>query len=54
MKMALNAKHKLGFVDGFPTKPISPADVPLWERCNDMVLSWILNAIDISVIDSLI
>ena len=54
MRMALDAKSKLGFVDGSHTKPSSPADISLWERCNDMVLSWILNSIDKFIVDSLI
>ncbi|XP_072990224.1 uncharacterized protein [Typha latifolia] len=53
--MALNAKNKLGFVDGSISKSTDDvAVVQLWERCNDMVLSWLLNAIDKSLTNSLI
>ena len=55
MKIALNAKHKLGFVDGSLPKPtFYSVDIQLWERCNDIVLSWILNSIDRSISDSLL
>jgi hypothetical protein len=55
MKMALNAKNKLVFVNGNLSKPTSYiADIQLWERCSDMVLSWILNSIDKSIVSSLI
>ena len=47
MKMALNAKNKLAFVNGTLSKPTSSAaETQIWERCSDMVLSWILNSID--------
>jgi hypothetical protein len=55
MKMALNAKNKLVFVNGTLSKPTSSvAETQLWERCSDMVLSWILNSIDKSIVSSLI
>ncbi|KAF5193415.1 Copia-like polyprotein/retrotransposon [Thalictrum thalictroides] len=55
MKMALNAKNKFGFVDGSVTKPASDlVEIQAWERCNDMVLSWILNSIDKSLTSSII
>jgi hypothetical protein len=43
--MALRAKNKLGFVDGTLTKPTSSNDLSQWERCNDLVCSWILNSV---------
>lgn len=46
MRIALSAKNKLGFVDGsiFPPDETDPL-FPTWQRCNDMVLSWLLNSI---------
>lgn len=53
--MALNAKNKLGFVNGTLSKPTSSsAKTQLWERCTDMVLSWIFNSIDKTIVNSLI
>ncbi|KAL5808245.1 hypothetical protein ACOSQ3_028936 [Xanthoceras sorbifolium] len=47
MKMALNAKNKLGFIDGSMVQPPETSqNLKVWERCNDMVLSWMLNAIE--------
>ncbi|XP_042939432.1 uncharacterized protein LOC122274463 [Carya illinoinensis] len=46
---ALRAKNKLEFLNGTLTKPSTPKD-PLfehWERCNDMVVSWLQNSINI-------
>ena len=42
--MALRAKNKLGFVDGIITKPDDDDDGK-WQRCNDLVGSWVLNSI---------
>ncbi|KAA8530921.1 hypothetical protein F0562_005620 [Nyssa sinensis] len=55
MLMALNAKNKLGFVDGSISRP-NPNDpaVGLWSRCNSMVTSWLLNAISKEIGDSLL
>ncbi|KAL5787778.1 hypothetical protein ACOSP7_004727 [Xanthoceras sorbifolium] len=43
MRMALSTKNKMGFITGTIIKPQSPkAKIVEWERCNDMVLSWLL------------
>ncbi|XP_057954062.1 uncharacterized protein LOC131148366 [Malania oleifera] len=55
MKMALNAKSKFCFTNGTLPKPTtSPVETQLWERCCDMILSWILNSIDKSIVYNLI
>nr|XP_016455842.1 PREDICTED: uncharacterized protein LOC107779857 [Nicotiana tabacum] len=42
--IALSAKNKLGFIDGTYSEPdASSTDFKQWNRCNDMVISWILN-----------
>ncbi|KAG8482872.1 hypothetical protein CXB51_023953 [Gossypium anomalum] len=46
MRIALLAKNKLGFVDGSCSKESVTADLHLqWDRCNALVLSWILNTV---------
>ncbi|KAH0680306.1 hypothetical protein KY290_023591 [Solanum tuberosum] len=50
---ALLVKNKLGFIDGSCEKP--PADSPTsrqWQRCDDMVTSWILNSLTKEISDS--
>ncbi|KAH0764874.1 hypothetical protein KY285_000745 [Solanum tuberosum] len=44
--IALSAKNKLGLIDGSLAEPL-PSDPThkLWDRCNDMVISWILNSL---------
>lgn len=45
--MALSAKNKTGFIDDSISKPSSSADYryKAWIRCNNMVLSRILNSL---------
>ena len=46
MCIMLNAKNKLGFINGTLKQPdisVSVQKHGLWQRCNDMVLSWLLN-----------
>ncbi|XP_031279176.1 uncharacterized protein LOC116137632 [Pistacia vera] len=51
MRRALRAKNKLGFILGTLLKPTSPTDplFDLWERCNDLIVSWIQNSISPSL-----
>ncbi|KAL5718439.1 hypothetical protein ACHQM5_011341 [Ranunculus cassubicifolius] len=46
MTKALNAKGKLGFVNGSLPPPSSdPALLDCWKRCDDLVGSWLLNSV---------
>lgn len=53
MLIALAAKNKVGFIDGTHKEPESP-NFKLWNRCNDMVLSWLLNSLSKEIADSVI
>uniref|UniRef100_A0A2N9FDV6 Integrase catalytic domain-containing protein n=1 Tax=Fagus sylvatica TaxID=28930 RepID=A0A2N9FDV6_FAGSY len=47
MTTAISAKNKLGFVNGAIPQPTDESD-PLysdWQKCNDLVLSWITNCL---------
>jgi hypothetical protein len=49
MIIALIAKNKIGFVNGSietPSQATKPANFTLWERCDKMVLSSLLNAVE--------
>jgi len=53
--VALSAKQKLGFVDGTNKKPeVGSPLLPYWQRCNDMVISWLLNSLHKNVRDSVL
>ncbi|GAV73454.1 UBN2_3 domain-containing protein [Cephalotus follicularis] len=46
MMITLTAKNKLGFVDGSCRKPMEGSPILYqWERCNAIVLSWIMNTV---------
>ncbi|XP_035547456.1 uncharacterized protein LOC118348955 [Juglans regia] len=46
MVMAFKAKNKIGFVDGSIRQPIFTDNTyELWERCNNMVSSWLINSV---------
>lgn len=57
MEISLSAKNKLGFVDGTvetPSAKNNPNVFSLWRRCNDMILSWILNSLTSDIVDNVI
>jgi hypothetical protein len=55
--LALNSKNKLGFVND-SIKALSeetdPKGYATWSRCNDMVHSWIVNALSLEISNSVI
>ncbi|KAL9677227.1 hypothetical protein QQ045_005455 [Rhodiola kirilowii] len=42
MRIALSARLKLGFVEGEHPKPKDPLLKARWQRCNDVIMSWLL------------
>jgi len=55
MFMALTAKNKLQFINGTLPRPNpSDADHYSWTRCNNMVLSWIINSVSKEIAASVI
>ncbi|XP_061340934.1 uncharacterized protein LOC133287358 [Gastrolobium bilobum] len=55
MPLALTAKNKLAFVDGSVPRPSSNDLLfPSWNRCNSMVISWIINSVTNEIADSLL
>jgi hypothetical protein len=56
MTLSLNAKNKLGFINGSLPKPSDEtgAQYQAWIRCNDMIISWILNSISKEIASSVI
>ncbi|KAL5563415.1 hypothetical protein UlMin_033162 [Ulmus minor] len=54
MIIALIAKNKFGFVDGSIAKPeIGDNLYHFWSCCNNMVMSWILNAVSKNIAESI-
>ncbi|KAH0653746.1 hypothetical protein KY289_031424 [Solanum tuberosum] len=55
IRLGLLGKSKLGFVDGKHLREFFPLSLhDLWEKCNAIVLSWIINSIRKDVLSSVI
>ncbi|CAM8969548.1 unnamed protein product [Rhodiola kirilowii] len=55
MIRSLGIKAKLGFVQGmFPKPTDDPYKLARWERCNGVVLSWIINSFSDEIAASLV
>ena len=55
MITTLSAKNKLEFVDGGAPKPAKTDRVyGSWRRCNNMVVSWIVHSVSISIRQSIL
>ncbi|CAO2825980.1 unnamed protein product [Amaranthus hypochondriacus] len=54
MMLTFSAKNKAGFIDGTYAKPLDEfgAEYKAWERCNNLVCSWLLFNLDESVANS--
>lgn len=53
MLISLFAKKKIGFVTGKIKKPTDVDQIlELWKRCNEMVMSWILNVSTSDIVES--
>lgn len=52
--MALHAKNKLVFVDGSLTNPKKKEGIHKWKRCDDLVVSWILNLVSTEIRPSIL
>ncbi|XP_075095334.1 uncharacterized protein LOC142173611 [Nicotiana tabacum] len=54
MVTSLSAKNKLGLVDGRVSRPIQDSPYyAYWERCSDMVKSWITNSVSREIATSM-
>lgn len=55
MELALSSKLKLGFVDGTCIKPSANSPFLMhWNRCNNMITSWILNSVSVDIRNSVV
>ncbi|XP_075095175.1 uncharacterized protein LOC142173478 [Nicotiana tabacum] len=53
--IALSAKNKLRFIDGTLVVPSYDSGLQkAWARCNDMVLSWLLNSLSKKIAESVL
>ena len=55
VKAVLSVKQKIPFIDGSYSKPSANSPLlPCWQRCNDMVVSWLLNSLHKNIRDSVL
>lgn len=55
MLISLSAKNKIVFVDGTLIKPLATSNsYKAWERCNSMLISWILGVLDQNIARSVL
>ena len=55
MRMSLLSKNKLKFVDGSIAMPlVTDSLYPHWERCNTIVLSWLVHSLEPSIAQSVL
>ncbi|XP_060186369.1 uncharacterized protein LOC132615795 [Lycium barbarum] len=53
--IALSAKNKVGFIDGTITQPaVTDETFKSWTRCNNMVISWILNSLSKEIAETVL
>ncbi|XP_075081136.1 uncharacterized protein LOC142166269 [Nicotiana tabacum] len=53
--ITLSAKNKLGFIDGSHPEPdMNSKHLKAWNRCNDMVIFWLLNSLSKEITESVI
>lgn len=55
MMLAFSVKNKLGFINGCLKKPAADdSNYAAWERCNDIIISYILRSLETSIARSVI
>ncbi|KAM1406159.1 hypothetical protein ACFXTH_000858 [Malus domestica] len=57
MEISLGAKNKIGFINGkvnMPSETKQPDAYAAWQRCNNMLLAWIINSIESDISDSIL
>lgn len=55
IRMALISKNKIGFLAGtIPAPDVHSPSYPSWERCNTLVMSWLLNSLSPPIAQSVI
>lgn len=54
-EVSLTARNKLGFTNGKSDKPDSTSHLmPYWERCNSLVISWLLHSVETEISNSVL
>ncbi|CAM8888862.1 unnamed protein product [Rhodiola kirilowii] len=54
MEIALSVRSKLEFVEGKRPKPTDPTLSVKWKRCNDVIMTWMLNSVSKKVVNHIL
>ncbi|CAM8928639.1 unnamed protein product [Rhodiola kirilowii] len=54
MEIALSARSKIGFVLGDHPRPEDPLLIPKWQRCNDVVMSWLISSVSKQIVGQIL
>ncbi|KAL9686702.1 hypothetical protein QQ045_031095 [Rhodiola kirilowii] len=54
MERALGMKMKLGFIKGHFPKPTDTYQLARWDKCNNVVLTWISNSVSKEIAASIV
>ncbi|KAL9689696.1 hypothetical protein QQ045_010085 [Rhodiola kirilowii] len=54
MEIALSVRSKLDFVLGKQPKPTDPVLSAKWKRCNDVIMTWLLNSVSKKVVSHIL
>ncbi|KAL9676626.1 hypothetical protein QQ045_004842 [Rhodiola kirilowii] len=54
MRIALSTRLKLGFVEGEHPRPTDPNLQARWQRCNNVIMSWLLCSVSPDVTDQIL
>ncbi|CAM8966871.1 unnamed protein product [Rhodiola kirilowii] len=54
MQIALSGRYKLGFVEGKYPKPEDVVMAARWQRCNDVIMSWLINSVSEKIVGEIL
>ncbi|KAL9659153.1 hypothetical protein QQ045_028244 [Rhodiola kirilowii] len=54
MQIALSGRYKLGFVEGKYPKPDDVVMAAKWQRCNDVVMAWLINSVSEKIVGEIL
>ncbi|CAM8953513.1 unnamed protein product [Rhodiola kirilowii] len=54
MEIALSGRYKLGFIEGKYLKPDDTVMAARWQRCNDVVMAWLINSVSEKIVGEIL
>ncbi|CAM8929373.1 unnamed protein product [Rhodiola kirilowii] len=54
MEIALSARLRLGFIQGKYPKPTDRQMQGKWQRCNDVIMSWLMNSVSDDIVGQIL